>query len=78
LFSDYLSANGYAPFEYRIVPKTDGTAVWQTSQTNPSGTRMSWYGVWNGKIIRGVLSERPVQGTNRDFSFMGTRRLENG
>lgn len=78
LFSEHLSANGYAPFEYRIVSKTDGTAVWQTSQTNPSGTKISWYGVWNGKIIRGVLSERPVQGTNRDFSFMGTRRLENG
>jgi REP element-mobilizing transposase RayT len=78
LFSDYLSANGYAPFEYQFVSKTDGTVVWQTSQTNPAGTRMSWYGVWNGKMIRGVLSERPVQGTNRDFSFISVGRIQNG
>lgn len=78
LFSQYLSANGYAPFEYQFVSKTDGTVVWQTSQTNPAGTKVSWYGVWNGKMIRGVLSERPVAGSNRDFSFMSVGREKNG
>ncbi len=78
LFSEYLSANGYAPFEYQLVSKTDGTTVWQTSQTNSAGTKVSWYGVWNGKMIRGVLSERPVAGSNRDFSFVSIRRSGNG
>lgn len=76
--SRYLSSNGYAPFEYQIVTKEDGTAVWQTTQVRDDGTRISWYGVWNGKIIRGVLSERPADGKNRDFSFVSTGRSENG
>lgn len=76
--SQYLSSHGYAPFEYQIITKEDGTAVWQTTQVRDDGTKISWYGVWNGKMIRGVLSERPVDGKNRDFSFVSTGRSENG
>ncbi len=74
--SEYLSSSGYAPFEYQLVTKDDGTVIWQTSQTNPAGTKISWYGVWNGKMIRGLVSERPVEGTNRDFSFISTRQIQ--
>lgn len=75
LVSEYLSASGYAPFNYTLVKKSDGTLVWQTSQVNKDGTKASWYGVYNGKIIRGVLSERPVAGRNRDFSFYSTKKI---
>ena len=75
LVSEYLEGHGFEASAYSVEEKNDGTTVWKTNHTKPDGTRVSWYGVWNGKIMRGLLSEHPVQGTSRDLSFVSTKHV---
>jgi len=63
------------PFDYTISKKTHGKMVWETTQTNTDGTTVRWYGVITGNQMRGILSERPAQGTSRNFSFVSVRRV---
>lgn len=77
LVSQRLSQQGFPPFSYRIENKADGTVVWETEPLQYNGMTASWYGVWSGNNMRGLLSERPVAGNNRDFSFISLGRVSN-
>jgi REP element-mobilizing transposase RayT len=77
LVSQRLSRQGFPPFSYRVENKADGTVVWETEPLQYSGMTASWYGVWSGNNMRGLLSERPVAGNNRDFSFISFKRVLN-
>jgi hypothetical protein len=78
LVSLRLKDLGYGASEYSTTAKDNGEVVWQTVHVKPDGTKASWYGIWQNKKIRGILSERPAQGKGRDFSFVGIKRLGNG
>lgn len=78
VISSQLMAKGYRPFNYTLSKQSHGKMVWETAQTNADGTTVRWYGVVAGGQMRGLLSERSVQGENRDFSFVSIRRLKNG
>ena len=75
VISTKLMGKGFTPFNYTINQQTHGKMVWQTTQTNADGTTIRWYGIVAGDKMRGVLSENPVQGENRDFSFVSVRRV---
>ncbi len=70
LASVRLEEQGYTASEYSTTVKGNGEVVWQTVHVKPDGTKASWYGTWQDKKIRGILSERPAQGKGRDFSFV--------
>jgi len=85
VISSKLLAKGFTPFDYTLTKKTHGKMIWETTQTNTDGTTVRWYGIIAGNTMRGVLSENPAcrqagrsQCENRDFSFVSTRRLNNG
>jgi len=76
LTSERLNTQGFNKAEYSFTKKPDGSIVWQTAHTKPDGTKAIWYGIWSGKRMKGLLSERPVQGENRDFSFVSTKQIK--
>jgi hypothetical protein len=75
VISTQLMAKGYTPFDYTISQQSHGKMVWETTQISADGTTVRWYGTVAGNKMRGVLSERPVQGESRDFSFVSVRRI---
>lgn len=74
LISLRLEQEGFSPAEYSTTVKENGEVVWQTAQIKPDGAKASWYGIWQDTKMRGILSERPAQGSGRDFSFVNVRR----
>ena len=76
VISSGLLARGFLPFDYTISKETHGKMIWKTVQTNAEGLTVRWYGIVAGDQMRGVLSERPVQGENRDFAFVSLRRVK--
>jgi len=78
LVSSGLQDRGFSSFQYSVSPQTHGKVIWQTAQTNKDGLTVNWYGVMAGGKMRGILSERPLQGQKRDFSFVSVRRVTNG
>jgi len=76
IISSGLVARGFSPFDYTITQESHGKMIWKTSQTNAEGTTVRWYGVVTGDQMRGVLSEIPVQGQNRDFAFVSLGRVK--
>ena len=75
VISTKLMAKGYSPFDYTISKNAHGKMIWETTQTHTDGTTARWYGVIAGDNMRGVLTESPVEGNNRDFSFVSVRRI---
>ena len=69
--SENTSRKGFSNSRYSKKESVGGKVVWMTIQTNPqqSGT-VSWRGEWDGKKMRGVLSQRSAKGVVRDFSFV--------
>jgi len=78
VISAKLMAKGYTPFDDTLSKQTHGKVIRETTQTNTDGTTVRWYGIVVGDKMRGLLSERPVSGENRDFSFVSINRLNNG
>ncbi|MCK5082950.1 MAG: transposase [Candidatus Omnitrophica bacterium] len=76
VISTGLMARGFSPFDYTIKRETHGKMIWKTVQTNSEGLTVRWYGTITGDTMRGVLSEHPVQGESRDFSFVSVKRVK--
>lgn len=76
--SNALMKEGFAPSKYSTRYKEEGVVVWETMQTKKDGTTVNWYGEYNGKVMKGVLSEIPANGKSREFSFVGTRYNREG
>jgi REP element-mobilizing transposase RayT len=74
LVSLRLEKEGFAPAEYSTTVKENGEVVWRTAQVKSDGAKASWYGIWQDTKMRGILSERPTQGTGRDFSFVNVKK----
>jgi len=75
VISAKLMAKGYTPFDYTLTKRSHGKIIWETTQTNTEGATARWYGIIAGDTMRGVLSENPVSGQSRDFSFVSVRRV---
>ena len=76
VISTGLMARGFSPFDYTLSKEARGKMVWKTAQTNAEGLTVRWYGIITGDKMRGVFSERPVQGESRDFSFVSMGRVK--
>jgi hypothetical protein len=67
---------GFASSNYTLTPQPDGSVVWETMQTNPSGEVVCWRGVWKGDSMRGVLTRQMANKGTENFSFIGIQRGE--
>jgi len=69
--SENTSRKGFPNSRYSKKESRGGKVVWVTIQTNPQqGGTVSWRGEWDGKKMRGVLSQRSAKGVVRNFSFV--------
>ena len=78
--SKNTSRKGFLNSRYSKKESRGGKVVWMTIQTNPQqdGT-VSWRGEWDGKKMRGVLSQRSAKGVVRNFSFVSVgERIKRG
>jgi len=69
-YSQELNNKGFKPSNYTLTRKENGTVVWETMQSTKEGTTISWYGEWNGKVVRGILSQHNSAGKRVDLSFL--------
>lgn len=70
--SRQMSAQGVAPSNYTLSTQSDGSVVWETMQTGPSGEVVCWHGEWSGGTMRGIMSRRTPGSPATNFSFTGT------
>jgi len=71
--SSFCSAQGLRTSNYSVSRQEDGKVVWETMQTAADGSTATWYGEWQGKTMKGILSYRPAGKESRNFSFMSRR-----
>jgi hypothetical protein len=71
-FSSELSGKqGFAPTNYTLSLKDDGSMIWETMQTAENGALVFWRGEIpvDMKAMRGVISKQSAPGQSEDFSF---------
>jgi len=74
--SRQLSGQGFATSNYTLTPQPDGTIVWETMQTDGSGTVVCWRGEWNGQVMRGMLTRQAPGQPLVNFTFVGASQSE--
>ncbi|MCK5014093.1 MAG: transposase [Candidatus Omnitrophica bacterium] len=70
-----LSERGFSAFDYTLASKSPGRMIWKAAKTRSDGTNVQMEGLWTGKKVKGIVRERPIQGENRDFTFVSVRRV---
>ena len=73
VISKKMAAKGFQPTYYTLTTNPDGSVVWETMQTGPSGEKVFWRGEWKEDGMHGVLSQREVGGELKTFQFIGSR-----
>ena len=66
-----LSKAGYPSTNYSLTLREDGTASWETMQSQEGKGIVFWRGEVGGPSMRGVMSKRPAEGPTEDFGFFG-------
>ncbi len=66
-----FSQRGFKRATYSKRKLKDGKIEWTTTQRNLKGETISWKGVFDGSIMKGVFSWQPEQGKVKNFSFVG-------
>lgn len=67
-----LSAKGYTPSNFTVVPGSDGLIIWDTVLTADNGDIASWKGELRDDLLRGVVSLNAVKSDIQDFYFSNT------
>ena len=71
LTSRQLNTQGFLPSHYNIMTREDGTAVWETVQADRGGAMAYWRGEWDGRAMRGVLTQKLRNQPPIHYSFVG-------
>jgi len=71
--SKNMAARGFQPTYYTVTTNPDGSIVWETMQTGPSGEIVAWRGESNEGQMRGVISQQLTSGETKTFHFVGSR-----
>lgn len=74
--SENLVLLGYPASNYSTTAKDDGSIVWETMQTREDGSTATWYGVWSGDSMKGILSQRSADGQSKDYSFVSIKLIK--
>lgn len=69
--SNILTKEGFDPSNYSVRYKDKGTIIWETMQSGHGGAIASWQGKWNGKVMKGILSQKFPGKEAKTFSFIG-------
>jgi putative transposase len=65
---------GYSSSNYSITVEDNNKIVWETMQTGPDGSVVSWHGEIEAGKMSGIVSLREAQKEPQDFSFMSVRQ----
>jgi len=78
VISSNLVSSGYRASNYTVTVKRDGTIAWETIQTNKKQDTAYWYGEWEGKTMKGILTLRSTKGNPQNFSFVSQQCKRKG
>lgn len=68
-----MLASGYFPSGYDADRLEEGS-TWEVSQTRDDGSVMTWRGRVRGDRIKGTLTHRKRNGSERRYPFKGRRK----
>lgn len=71
--SSYFGGKGFRSASYFLVPQSQGAALWQTAQSDPSGASVRWSGDWRGNAMKGLLTFQSSDGAVQGFSFFSEK-----
>ncbi|MFC1708969.1 transposase [Candidatus Omnitrophota bacterium] len=72
--SSILFGEGFTSSYYSVTTKKDGSVIWETMQTKEDGSTATWYGVWSGDKMKGILSQHMAGEEKIDYSFVSKKR----
>jgi len=71
--SQKFNEKGFSPTNYSVRYKDNGIMVWETIQTDQKGETISWYGEFDGNVIKGILYQKSGN-EEKSSSFISVKK----
>ena len=70
--SEAYGRRGFTAVALSLKRQPNGLVNWEAHQSNAAGETLGWRGVWQGDVMKGVLSFTPAGEKTQNFSFFST------
>jgi len=71
--SQKFNEKGFLPTNYSVRYKENNVMVWESTQTNQKGETITWYGEYDGNVMKGILFEKNGE-EEKSFSFISVKK----